>query len=285
MSKRRIIDFHTHAFPDALASATMDKLSKISGCTPCTAGTVQALEQYIKENEFEYGVLLQIANRPNQYMTVNNWAAEVHRKHPSIFAFGSIHPEDGENGIQELSRFQELGLKGVKFHPDYQKFFVDEARMRPIYEACGNLQLPVLFHAGWDPLSPEVIHATPERIAHVVKQLPNTTFIAAHLAGMKDTKETIRHLAGLPLYLDISMACTYLPPEEILSIIRLHGSDRILFATDCPWGDPQRNVSLLESLPLTPSDLDNIFWNNAVALLKLETAQRIPNDPIVQDIV
>lgn len=268
MSTRRIIDFHTHAFPDHLAARTMQKLAEISGTSPCTDGTAQALNRYLQKNQFEAGVLMQIANRPGQYKTVNDWAASVHQQFPSILAFGSIHPDDGNEGIQELARFSELGLKGVKFHPDYQNFFVDETRMFPIYEACGKLQLPILFHAGWDPLSPDLVHATPERLASIVRQFPDTTFIAAHLAGMKDIADTITHLVGLPCYLDLSMACTYLPPHQILNVIRAHGAERILFATDCPWGDPQHNVSTLESLPLEPSEFEQIFWKNAAHLLQ-----------------
>ena len=63
--------------------------------------------------------------------------------------FGSVHPSHPD-ALKELERIHALGIKGIKFHPDYQYFFVDEERMFPIYEKCGKLGLIVVFHAGWD---------------------------------------------------------------------------------------------------------------------------------------
>jgi len=83
-------------------------------------------------------VVLSIATKPTQTENINNWSAEIQDE--EIIAFGSIHP-DYENWKAELFRIKNMGLKGIKFHPDYQKFFVDDKKMFPIYETAFGLGL------------------------------------------------------------------------------------------------------------------------------------------------
>lgn len=52
--------------------------------------------------------------------------------------------------LDELDRIKALGLKGVKLHPDYQRFLVDDPRCIPIYEKISRLGLITVFHTGLD---------------------------------------------------------------------------------------------------------------------------------------
>lgn len=181
------IDFHVHLFPDALAVKTIEKLARIAGdehgdAPHYTDGTLRGTLEKMDVWGVDRAVTQHIATSVHAMHKVNDFAASVRSER--LYAFGSVHP-DAPDALEELERIRALGLDGVKLHPDYQNFFVDEERMASIYEKMAQLHLPVLFHAGWDPLSPELLHAEPEHLAHVAEGFPELTIIAAHLGGMR----------------------------------------------------------------------------------------------------
>lgn len=122
-----LIDFHTHAFPDAISGNAINKLSFVSGgLEPQSEGTVSSLKTEMEKEGVDISVVLSIATNPKQQTNVNNFANEINDE-KSIFAFGSVHPE-AENVFDELERIKSMWLKGVKFHPEYQKFYVDDEK-------------------------------------------------------------------------------------------------------------------------------------------------------------
>lgn len=263
-----IIDFHMHVFPEQLAERTLTKLSQVAKIEPYTDGTVLGTLQRMKEWGITRGVILQIATRPGQETTVNNWAAAMQQAHPELYFFGSVHP-DSENAIAELRRIRDLGLKGIKFHPDYQGFFVEDPKLFPLYQEISDLALPLIFHAGFDPVSPEVVHATPKAIAEVARRFPRLTLIGAHMGGMLRYDESEAFLADSGVYIDTSMSATYCSAEQFTRMVRRFGADRVLFGTDSPWDSAPRELAFIEALPISLEEKENILWRNAAKLLRL----------------
>lgn len=259
-----MIDCHMHAFPDFLAERTMKTLSQTSGMQPQTDGTYGDTLRKMKEWGVSHGVLLHIATRPGQQKKVNNWAAEIQNDH--FIGFGSVHPDDPE-AIEELHRIKALGLRGVKLHPDYQHFFVDEERVFPLYETIAMLGLPLVFHTGFDPYSPDEVHASPQKIARVADLFPDLTIICAHMGGYLMADEAEQYLVGKKVYLDTSMAATFLEPDRFERMCRKHGIDRILFGSDCPWSTPAAEQAFIEKCHFTSTEKAYIFEQNAKALL------------------
>lgn len=265
---RPLVDFHAHAFPDAIAERTLKKLSEIANAAPFTDGTLSDTREKQKESGVTLTVIQQIATKPSQQMTVNNWAA-ANQKDGLVF-FGSVHP-DAEDAVSELSRIKEIGLKGVKLHPDYQEFFVEDKRVFPLYAEMQRLGLPLLFHAGRDPLSPDLVHATPKGISEVAKAFPKLTVIAAHLGGMERSDDVERYLVGLPnVYFDLSMAHTFADPAQAERIVKAHGTDHVLFATDLPWGTAKLTLDYMAQLHLSEEEKEQIRWKNAYRILEIE---------------
>ena len=265
----RYIDFHVHAFADKIAERTMKTLSETAQETPFTNGTLSDTESHMKAWNIDGYVLLPIATKPTQHLVCNNWSASCKSEH--IFPFGSVHP-DGEDVFQELERIKALGLYGVKLHPDYQGFFADEERIFPIYRKCGELGLPVILHAGFDPLSPNEIHCSPERAVKALESAPDTKFILAHMGGNQLWKEVETILAGNfeNLWLDTAVVASHMQDDALLfRIIEKHGYDKILFASDCPWDSPALTVQKIKRLGLTPQQEQAIFAGNAEKLLNL----------------
>lgn len=267
-----LMDFHVHLFPDALAERTLKKLAHTAVDEHGDAlyysdatytGTLRRMDEW----GVDAVVTLHIATSAKSMHKVNDFAASV--KGPRMYAFGSVHP-DAPDALEELERIRELGLDGVKLHPDYQDFFVDESRMAPLYEKMAQLKLPVLFHAGWDPLSPELVHAEPERLKNVVIGYPELTVIAAHLGGMQRYDQVEKHLVGLiNLYIDTAMCASYVRDRaQYARIMKAHGYDRVLFATDCPWSTPKREMELLDAVEMTAEEREGVLCGNALRLLK-----------------
>lgn len=76
-------------------------------------------------------------------------------------------------------------------------------------------------------------------------------------------------LVGQNLYFDLSYSMHLMEQDTLVRMIKNHGSDRILFATDSPWSSQQKSVELVRSLPLCDDDIDNILYKNALRLLDM----------------
>lgn len=263
------IDFHVHAFADKIAARTISALTDTARITPATNGTLSDTMEKMQKWGADGIVLLSIATKPSQHEVCNNWAASC--KAENVFPFGSVHP-DGEDVFSELERIKELGLYGVKLHPDYQGFFADEERMLPIYRKCGELGLLLMLHAGADPVSPDCVHCTPRAAARALEAAPDTTFIMAHLGGLYMWEEAERVLAGNygNLCLDTSMSGSHTDEEQLLRIIDKHGADKILLASDCPWDRTDITIEKIRRLGLSPEKERMIFAENAKKLLNIK---------------
>lgn len=265
--KRKIFDSHVHCFPDKLEGKVLPKLSKISNTPYYCNGTLSETKEKLQEAGCDGFLLLHIATNPKQEHSVNSFAMECQQG--SVFSFGSVHPLSPYR-LDELRRIKEAGLKGVKFHPDYQDFFVDDKNMEEVYRLCEQLELVVAFHAGVDPYSPQVVHCRPESLGHVADSFPNLKIIAAHMGGMHLHEDVLNYLVGKKnVYFDTAFATNTHTADSLEKLIRAHGTDKILFATDFPWSTTQKELALLESTTLTESEKDAICWDNAAALLHI----------------
>ena len=73
----RYFDFHTHAFTDALAGRALSSLADTSGKIPATDGTVNGLRKIMQKNGIDEFLLLPVATKPSQQISINNWASGI----------------------------------------------------------------------------------------------------------------------------------------------------------------------------------------------------------------
>lgn len=261
-----IIDFHTHCFPPRLVGRAIEQLSYAGGgLEPFTDGTPEDLRRLMREDGVDLSVVMNIATNPHQQTSVNNFAAELCGD--GLLAFGSVHPRAADV-FDELERIASLGLRGVKFHPEYQEFYVDDPKMKPIYQKISQLGLITLFHAGHDIGYKPPYHCMPEHLERALSWF-DSPVVAAHLGGWCCGEEVIRRLCGLPVYFDTAICYSTTPKPIAQEIIRRHGTDKILFGSDVPWHRPKFEMRLVESLELTVSDKERIYYKNAQKLLGL----------------
>ena len=257
-----------HAFPDALAAKALPLLSKCSGgVKPNYDATISGLESYLAKNNVDYAVVLNIATNPHQEKKVNDFAISLLEK-KNIIPFGSVHP-DSPNALSELERLAKAGIRGIKLHPDYQHFFVDDEKMFPIYKKIAELGFITVFHAGVDIGYPKPVHCTPERLLRVLDLFDDAPVVAAHFGGWLLWDSVLEDLCGTKVYLDTAFSSGKMPPDYAKELIKAHGADKVLLGSDMPWSDTLDEVRFVQSLDLSAEDEEKILSNNAKRLLNI----------------
>lgn len=262
-----LIDFHTHAFPEKIAHRAMETLSHAAGgLKPQTDGTLDSLKQRMTQCGVDISVVQSIATSPKQQKSVNEYAMEMNRD-PAIIAFGSVHP-DAPDALEELERIQASGLKGVKFHPEYQQFYADDPKMKPIYKKISQLGLITLFHAGCDIGFMPPYHGMPQHLLGALKWL-DSPVVAAHWGGSGCGEEVLEKLCGQDIWFDLSYGYGCISKPIAQAIVDRHTPDRLLFGSDMPWHRPDWELRLIESLDISNDDREKIYFRNAQKLLSL----------------
>lgn len=260
------IDFHVHAFPDKLAPKAISVLAQHSGYEPQSDGTFADTCEKMSEGGNDRFVLLNIAQTPAQQKNANRFVIE--KNGGNVIAFAAIHPFSDDAGY-ELDQAYEAGLKGVKLHPEYQGFDIDDPAVYPFYEACAKRGMIMLFHAGFDSAYPDSRRGYPDKSAKVVKDFAGAKIVLAHLGNCIDNRETLEHLCGLDCYLDLSICYNTMAHDKIKEVIKAHTADRILYGTDFPWGNIADTVKMIENLGLTAEEKEKIYHKNAEKLLQI----------------
>ena len=265
-----IIDFHVHAFHAKVAEKAVSAIELESGVKPYTRGLVGQLVYRMDEWGIDRACLLSVATKPSQQRVINDWAAGL--GNDRIIPFGTLYPT-AEDVFEEAERIKKLGLYGIKLHPDDQRFMIDEPSLDGFYSFLEELGLPVIFHAGWDCSSPDLIHCPPERAVKMIKRHPKMKMIFAHLGGNDLWQQVYDVLAGIDgeIYFDTSYTAKC-PDGLMTDIIRKHGAERILFGSDCPWESGAKMAEKLLRTGLTNGERELIMGKNAERLLGLRAA-------------
>lgn len=263
-----LIDFHTHCFPDEIAQKAVSKLSYVSGGLKAyTNGTLSGLKEAMEKSKTDISVVLSIATNAEQQKNVNDFAARLNNE-DGIVAFGSVYPR-AEDALYELERIKALGLKGVKLHPDYQHFSVDDEKLKPIYKKISELGLITVFHAGVDYGFPPPYGATPDKMEKALLWF-DSPVVASHWGGLCSGEEVLKRLAGKDVYFDTSFGYGTIPKFYAQKIVEKHGADRILFGTDTPWHTAKMEMRLINTLGFSEIELERIKSKNALNLLKIK---------------
>ncbi len=282
-----IFDFHTHTFPERIAARAIESLAAASHTKPFTDGTAAGLRASMERAGIDGALVLPVATNPRQVPHVNDASIAVNHagEETGIYSFGCMHP-DFPDCEAELKRLAGAGIRGIKLHPVYQGVDFDDPRCLRILEACAELNLAVLVHAGLDVGFPGVVRASPAMILRAVRAVGPLTLILAHMGGWRCWDEVLDTLPKTGAYIDTSFSLGRMTPgtdgyyrtEESLALldgarfmdlVRAFTPQRVLFGTDSPWGDQAAELRRIRALPLSPAELELILCGNARRLLTL----------------
>ncbi len=260
----RVIDFHTHAFPDSIADKAMAALCAGSEAPAYLDGRLGSLLASMDKAGVEKSVVCNIATRPKQFEPIFEWCKQVASER--IVPLPSFHPADPA-AVEQIYRIADAGFKGIKLHPYYQEFALDEPRMDPMYKAISDKGLLLVCHTGFDIAYDRYDAAGPKRIISVVNRFPAMKFIATHLGAWEQWDQVRELLLGKPIYMELSYSMEYFGAVGVREFLLSHPAEYVLFGTDSPWADQSAAIKAIESLQLPEKTLQSLLYSNAQRLL------------------
>lgn len=266
-----IIDFHTHIFPDKIASKTIEYLMEKGGIPSFSNGCAGGLIDKMNEASVDISIALPAMTSPKQFDSINRFAMEINERYKyekkRIISFAGIHPDCEE--INAKMRFiKDSGFIGIKIHPDYQGTYINDEKYVKILEYAKEYDLVVVTHSGVDcGFLGEPVKCTPYLVKELIKRVPYSKLVLAHMGANEMHSEVIKELCGLDVYFDTAYVLRFISEAMFKEILKRHGEDKILFATDTPWSDIKNDISIIKSFGLDKETENKIFYENAKRLL------------------
>lgn len=256
-----VIDFHTHAFPANLAKKAISNKSAIT----YVDGSYEGLIGSMRASGVDTSVILPIATRTGMFPGLIDKAVEVSNM-DGLVSFGSVHPDE-DNWDKQLEYCLEKGLKGVKLHPRFQNFILDDKHIIEYTKYAIEIGLYVVFHVGDNPIKDTIDRANVDKAYKLVNAVDSDHLILAHLGGRKHPEEAFEKIAGTNCLLDTAMCNDDMPLDLMYKIMEKHGFDRVLFGTDSPWSDQKKAIDDMKSFGLNEEDFNKVMCLNALKIL------------------
>ena len=261
--KYRVIDAHCHIYPQKIAAKAVTAIGNFYGIKMAEDGTADSLIRAGEAIGVEKYVVHSTATTVHQVRSINEYIYGEMQAHPEFIGFMTLHNEMTDEAIEEevelaLSR----GMKGVKLHPDFQKFNIDDAEN--IYRVTAG-KLPILLHMG----DKRYDFSSPERLRRMAEKYPEQVFIGAHFGGYSvwDKVECLKDLPNV--YFDTSSSLWFLEKERAADLIHRFGHERYFFGTDFPMWKHDEELARFLALPLTEKEREDILYHNVEKLLKV----------------
>ena len=263
-----VIDCHDHIYHKKLAVMAVKGVGEFYDVNMACNGTGDELAKYAKCSPIKIFEVNSVALRANTVKRLNTFVAEQCKAHSEFVGLGTLHP-DMENADEEIERIISLGLKGIKLHPDTQKFNADSDKAMKLYEKFAG-RLPLLIHGG----DHRYDYSHPRRLERIEQCFPQLTMVAAHLGGWSIYEEAVPYMSRMHCYMDISSVMPFVKPERVMELIRLYGADRLLFGSDYPMWDPVSEYESFMKLDLSQDEQEKILYKNTAAIFGIDICNR-----------
>lgn len=248
MEDYQIIDAHAHIFPQKIAEKAVQSIGDFYDLKMNAPGTAEALLESGRKIGTKRYLVCSTATKPGQVCPINDFIYEECQRHPEFVGFATLHP-DMEDLEGEMERILERGYYGIKLHPDFQRFNIDDEKAMRIYELAEG-KLFLLIHTGDDRYD----FSRPKKLAKVCERYPGLQCIAAHFGGYRRWDEAYEVYDNPNIYMDTSSALFTLPKETALRFFEKFGTDHFFFGTDFPMWRHVEELKRFEALGL-PEDV------------------------------
>ncbi|MBP7653010.1 amidohydrolase family protein [Candidatus Dependentiae bacterium] len=261
----KIIDTHTHIFPDELAERAITFLEEEGNIKAEHNGTVLGLLKNMEQSGIDRAVVLSIATKPGQVDKINQWAAaETKKFFPKLLLSGTLHP-DYENIEDSIKFLKKNNINVIKLHPEYQYFCPADKRVFKLYEIASDYEMAIYFHAGRD-IAYVGSRCTPKILNKIINKYPKLKVVAAHLGSFELWDEVLTYLAGENIFLDTGFTFDHISEDIFYKIFEKHDKSKILFGTDSPWKPQLTYVKKILNLRINREFLKKMLWDNAESL-------------------
>lgn len=225
---------------------------------------------YLKSNNIAKAVILPEISPITTGVVPNEYVLEFCRGHDIFLPFCTVNPSLVSKPGRELQKYIDQGAKGLKLYPSYNHFYPNDQRIYPLYEIAQKYRIPVLVHTGSSVFQGSKIKfSDPIHLDDVSADFPDLVVVMAHGGrGFWYSKAFFLSRIHPNLYLEISG----LPPQRLLGYYpELEKNiDKIIYGSDWPGiATISSNIKAIKKLPLAPTSITKILFENAARILRL----------------
>lgn len=258
----KIFDVHVHIFPHKIALKAAESIGDFYDGIPMHGdGTLETALSMLNAAGVEKFAAHSVALTPHNVSRINEFILSARAQYPDrIVPFAAIHP-DMEDVQATVDGIVAQGFRGIKIHPDMQRFAVDDDHVAPMMEAIEG-RLPLLIHCG----DYRYDYDGPRRILHLHENFPRLQIICAHFGGWGEWDTAAALLPGNGLLIDTSSSLYKWSPKKAAEAIRHFGVENVLFGSDFPMWNPEEELQRFLQMDLSASEREDILWNNAARI-------------------
>jgi predicted TIM-barrel fold metal-dependent hydrolase len=170
---------------------------------------------------------------------------------------GSVKPTD-DDAVNDVKKYHQMGLKGIKLHPNFARFFPNDKAAWPFYEICGQLDLPVLIHSGLTGYKEKKtlgmtlyteIYADLQHFEEPIAAFPKTRFVLCHAGALQNEQAVKLARKYANVWLDIHGQGV----DRVAAMIKEVGAERLMYGSD--WAFYPEALILVRMLLATENDL------------------------------
>ena len=259
----KIFDSHIHLFADKVICNVRQKDEMVRQLKLQTDGaeyrtSIESLNAGMTSANVQGALMLPTANAAGVRKT-NKHCIKIAAANPFIKTAGTLHP-DAPNIDAELTFLQQNRVRVIKLCSFSQGFALNSSNVLKMFdtiqstnensEAPFSVVLDTLYTADRYFGTPAEFNTTPKRLSTLIDRYPGINLIGAHMGGLDAPfNEIQRHLCPRPnLFLDTSNAAHTLSKKEFCNLVEQHGPSHILFGTDWPWFNHEKEVALINNL-------------------------------------
>ncbi len=200
---------------------------------------------------------------------------KVSEREKRIIPFTGVDFDKNENFEEKLKIDVKRGARGLKLHPIIQQKRLNSKDVYHVIEAFAPHDFPVNFHCGIlscyskkdqkiRPEHPE--YGSVSDSAEMAQSFPNVKFLSTH-SGLLEFNKFIHLFKN---FKNVWVDVTAQPASHIKKLIKVFGPDKVVFASDWPYGDRRTMLRLTQKACNGDKSLERrIFHDNAAELLKL----------------
>ena len=260
-----IIDAHAHIYPSKIAEKATKAIGDFYDLKMELTGSPDALLTEGKAAGISRFVVHSCATKASQVRAINEFIKEEIETHKEFIGFMTLHQDMTEKEIdEEVSFCIKSGFKGIKLHPDFQRFYIDDENAEKFYRVVGD-RLPFLFHTGDNRYE----FSKPYRLAAAAKKYKNVSFIGAHFGGYRCWNETEVYEGLDNVFFDTSSSLAFISAEDAKKMIEKRGAERFFFGTDFPMWEAKEELLRFDKVTLSSSDKEKILAGNIKSFLEL----------------
>jgi predicted TIM-barrel fold metal-dependent hydrolase len=242
-------------------------------------GTIERLLKMLDACEIDQAVCFAPFphNCDGKNIEPNSWLAGELKKHDRLFGFGTIDVRRRDMHDQ-AKKIADLGLLGIKLHPNGQSFDILDPKLFELYAAAQELNLFVTFHTGVH--HSRLVQNRVINFDEIAWNFPHLRFSMEHVGGYSFFHEALavifNHVpppwikgkcnvfAGLTSIFTNYTRMWYLGNERIKELAAQVGVNQLIFGLDFPYNLEEATKTGLETIRslFTPAEQELILGGN-----------------------